>query len=65
MVVMCIIEKAFKKLLNSFAVNCFPLSNIIVSGIPNLAKRLSKNLIAPLHEEFLHFITSGNFENHY
>ena len=61
-VVMCTIKKALQKSLNSFAINCVPLSDTIVSGIPNLAKSLCKNLIVQLHVGFLHFITSGHFE---
>ena len=61
-VVMYTIKKALQKILNSFAVNYVPLSDTIVSGIPNLGKSSYKNLILSLHVGFLHFITSGHFE---
>ena len=54
---MCTIEKALQKSLNSFAMNCVPLSDKIVSGIPNLVKSSCKNLIVQLHVGILHFIT--------
>ena len=56
-------RKGFEKSFYSFAGNCVPLSDKVVSGIPNLAKSSRKNLIVPLHVGFLHFITLGLFEN--
>ena len=49
---MCTITKVLQESLNSFVVNCGPLSDKIESGIPKPSKSSCKNLIVRLRVGF-------------